>query len=117
MINATDTGIIGARGRALILLGFAGAFGRSELVRLKPKRLCTRQGRPDEDESCSACGPRSRQVRRPFAPGWARHGRGDRNASERSIMKQTGHRSVQMVRGYIRDGNLFRENSAGKLGL
>jgi integrase len=38
-------------------------------------------------------------------------------ASERSIMKQTGHRSVQMVRLYIRDGNLFRENSAGKLGL
>jgi integrase len=32
-------------------------------------------------------------------------------ASERSIMKQTGHRSVQMVR------RLFRENSAGKLGL
>jgi integrase len=38
-------------------------------------------------------------------------------ASERSIMNQTGHRSVQMVRRYIRDGNLFRENAAGKLGL
>jgi integrase len=38
-------------------------------------------------------------------------------ASERSIMNQTGHRSVQMVRRYIRDGNLFRENSAAKLGL
>jgi len=38
-------------------------------------------------------------------------------ASERSIMNQTGHRSVQMVRRYIRDGNLFRENSGGKLGL
>lgn len=38
-------------------------------------------------------------------------------ASERSIMKQTGHRSVQMLRRYIRDGNIFRENSAGKLGL
>lgn len=38
-------------------------------------------------------------------------------ASERSIMNQTGHRSVQLVRRYIRDGNLFRENSAGKLGL
>ena len=34
-------------------------------------------------------------------------------ASERSIMNQTGHRSVQMVRRYIRDGSLFRENSAG----
>ena len=38
-------------------------------------------------------------------------------ASERSIMAQTGHRSVQMVRRYIRDGSLFRENSAAKLGL
>jgi integrase len=38
-------------------------------------------------------------------------------ASERSIMRQTGRRSVQMVRRYIRDGTLFRENSAGKLGL
>ena len=38
-------------------------------------------------------------------------------ASERSIMRQTGHRSVQMVRRYIREGSLFRENSAGKLGL
>jgi hypothetical protein len=32
----------------------------------------------------------------------------------RKRMNQTGHRSVQMVRRYIRDGNLFRENSAGK---
>jgi site-specific recombinase XerD len=38
-------------------------------------------------------------------------------ASERSIMNQLGHRSVQMVRRYIRDGSLFRENSSGKLGL
>lgn len=38
-------------------------------------------------------------------------------ASERSIMNQTGHRSVQMVRRYIREASLFRENSAGKLGL
>ena len=38
-------------------------------------------------------------------------------ASERSIMNQTGHRSVQMVRRYIRDGGLFRENSMGKSGL
>ena len=38
-------------------------------------------------------------------------------ASERSIMNQTGHRSLEMVRRYIRIANLFRENSAGKLGL
>ena len=33
-------------------------------------------------------------------------------ASERSIMNQTRHRSVEMVRRYIRDGSLFRENSS-----
>jgi site-specific recombinase XerD len=38
-------------------------------------------------------------------------------ASERSIMNQTGHRSVNMVRRYIRDGSLFRENAAGVVGL
>jgi hypothetical protein len=32
-------------------------------------------------------------------------------------MNQTGHRSTAMIRRYIRDGNLFLENSAGKLGL
>jgi integrase len=34
MVAATDLGLIGARDRALILLGFAGAFRRSELVGL-----------------------------------------------------------------------------------
>jgi integrase len=34
MVEATDAGLMGARDRALILLGFAGAFRRSELVGL-----------------------------------------------------------------------------------
>jgi site-specific recombinase XerC len=34
MVDATDAGLIGARDRALILLEFAGAFRRSELVGL-----------------------------------------------------------------------------------
>jgi integrase len=38
-------------------------------------------------------------------------------ASERSIMNQTGHRSVNTVRRYIRDGSLFRENAAATVGL
>jgi hypothetical protein len=38
-------------------------------------------------------------------------------ASERSNMNQTGDQSVTMVRRYIRDGNLFRENSAMNPGL
>ncbi len=37
--------------------------------------------------------------------------------SERAIMNQTGHRSVATLRRYIRDGNLFRENAAGGIGL
>lgn len=35
--------------------------------------------------------------------------------SERSIMNQTGHRSVQMVRKNIRDGSLFLDNAAAGL--
>jgi integrase len=37
--------------------------------------------------------------------------------AERAIMRQTGHRSERMLRRYIRDGALFRENAAGKVGL
>lgn len=37
--------------------------------------------------------------------------------TERSIMQQTGHRSVTMVRRYIRSGELFRENAAAGVGL
>jgi integrase len=38
-------------------------------------------------------------------------------ASEASIMRQTGHRSVQMVRRYIRSGSVFHDNAGAKLGL
>ncbi len=37
--------------------------------------------------------------------------------SERTIMNQTGHRSVTTVRRYIREGELLRENAADGLGL
>jgi integrase len=36
---------------------------------------------------------------------------------ERIIMAQTGHRSLPALRRYIREGSLFRENAAGKVGL
>jgi hypothetical protein len=39
------------------------------------------------------------------------------NSSMMAIMKQTGHRSEGMVRKYIRDGSLFRENAAANIGL
>jgi len=37
--------------------------------------------------------------------------------SERAIMAQTGHRSLIVARGYIREGSLFRENAAAAVGL
>jgi hypothetical protein len=46
---------------------------------------------------------------------WPRRPRN--GTSERAIMRQTGHRSVQMVRRYIRQGELFIDNAAAKLGL
>jgi integrase len=187
MVDATEAGTIGARDRALILLGFAGAFRRSELVGLDVEdcaflkdglTVTLRRSKTDQEgtghrigipyganpETCPvrtlqawaeqagiSSGPLFRSINR---HGQVQSGRlsgidvarvvkklADRagldsanyaghslraghattaamaGASERSIMKQTGHRSVQMVRRYIRDGNLFRENSAGKLGL
>jgi integrase len=187
MLDATDAGLIGTRDRALVLLGFAGAFRRSELVGLDVEdcvfgkdglTVTLRRSKTDQDgqgrkigipygsypETCPVrtiqawlemdrinSGPlfrsinRHRQVRpgrlsgidvarivkklavragldpAKYAGHSLRAGHATSaaiaGASERSIMNQTGHRSVQMVRRYIRDGSLFRENSAGKLGL
>jgi integrase len=187
MVDATATGIIGVRDRAMVLLGFAGAFRRSELVALDVEdcafgkdglTVTLRRSKTDQDgvgrkigipygsnpETCPVrtvqvwlemasitAGPLFRSINR---HGRVRHGRlsgidvsrvvkklakragldpakygghslraghatsaAIAGASERSIMHQTGHRSVQMVRRYIRDGSLFWENSAGKLGL
>ena len=187
MIDATDAGIIGSRDRALILLGFAGAFRRSELVGLDVAdcvfgkdglTVTLRRSKTDQEavgrkvgipyganpETCPvrtmqswveqaaiASGPLFRSINRHAQVGPGRLSGIDvarivkklvrrsgldpakyaghslraghattaaiGGASERSIMAQTGHRSVQMVRRYIRDGSLFRENSGGKLGL
>jgi site-specific recombinase XerD len=187
MVDATDTGLIGARDRALILLGFAGAFRRSELVALDIEdcafgkdglTVTLRRSKTDQDgagrkigipygSNPETCPVRTIQAWIEQAALWSgalfrainRHGQlrtgrlsgidvarvvkklavragldptayaghslraghatsaAIAGASERSIMNQTGHRSVQMVRRYIRDGSLFRENSAGKLGL
>ena len=38
-------------------------------------------------------------------------------AEERHIMRQTGYESGQMLRRYIRDGELFRDNVSGRVGL
>jgi len=187
MIGVADEGLIGVRDRALILLGFAGAFRRSEVVALDVADLgfskdgltvTLRRSKTDQigegrkigipygsnPETCPvrilqswleasglAEGPVFRSINRHGQMLASRLGAADvarvvkklvlragldparyaghslraghatsaaiAGASERSIMNQTGHRSVQMVRRYIRDGSLFRENSAGKLGL
>jgi site-specific recombinase XerD len=187
MVESTDAGLIGARDRAIVLLGFAGAFRRAEVVGLDVADLAfgrdgltvtLRRSKTDQDgqgrnvgipygSNPETCPVRTLQewleragvIDGPVFRALNRHGHvqpgrlspGDvarvvkklaqragldpakyaghslraghatsaaaSGASERSIMNQTGHRSVQMVRRYIREGSLFRENSAGKLGL
>ncbi|MBA3531096.1 MAG: integrase, partial [Ardenticatenales bacterium] len=38
-------------------------------------------------------------------------------AAEWEIMRQTGHRTSEMVQKYIREADLFKGNVAGKVGL
>ena len=38
-------------------------------------------------------------------------------ADERSIMTMTGHKSVEMVRRYIKEANLFKNNALDKINL
>jgi len=49
-------------------------------------------------------------LRSGFATSTAAHG-----ADERSIMAMTGHKSTEMVRRYIRESNLFKNNALDKL--
>lgn len=37
--------------------------------------------------------------------------------SERIIMVQTGHKNIAVLRRYIREGSVFRENAAAAVGL
>jgi hypothetical protein len=39
------------------------------------------------------------------------------NVPERVIAKQSGHKSLPVLRTYIREGSLFTENAAAKVGL
>ena len=38
-------------------------------------------------------------------------------ADERSIMKMTGHKTTQMVRRYIKEANIFKNNALNKVKL
>ena len=39
----------------------------------------------------------------------------DLGAEERSIMAMTGHKTTQMVRRYIKEANLFKNNALNKI--
>lgn len=187
MVSTLPDTLLGARDRALLLLGFAGAFRRSELVALDVSDVeftrdglvvIIRRSKTDQEGQGRKVGipygsrPDTcpvRAVQEWFAAagitGGAlfrsvnRHGRlqpgrlSDKavalvvkraaaaagldparyaghslraglataaaaaGVSERAIMAQTGHRSLSMVRRYIRDGSLFRENAAAEVGL
>jgi site-specific recombinase XerD len=178
---------VGIRDRALLLLGFAGAFRRSELVSLDVADLefsqaglivMLRKSKTDQEGKSRRlgipCGSREdtcpvRAVRKWLEAGRIGHGAVFRSldrfqrvqnkrlsaervalivkrrakavgldpkryaghslraglatsaagagASERVIMSQTGHRSADMVRRYIREGSLFQSNPAAMVGL
>lgn len=201
LLEQLPPGLLGVRDRCLLLLGFAGAFRRSELVALDIRDVAEsgdglvitlRRSKTDQEAAGRKVGlpwgshPDSCPVRgytawrgalrdqlerrlghdltdqdfadRPLFSPISRHGRiaparlSDRavarivqryslaagldpkryaghslragfataaaaGASERAIMNQTGHRSSAMLRRYIREGSLFRENAAAQLGL
>ncbi len=186
LATLSDT-LIGVRDRALLLLGFAGGFRRSEIVALEIEDLAfsregltvtIRKSKTDQEGSgrkvgiaygsnCSTCPVRSLQAwleasgitSGPLFRSVNRHGNLQPNrlsdkavalivkrcaesaglnpanysghslragmatsaamngANERSIMKQTGHKSTAMVRRYIREGSLFLDNASCSLGL
>jgi integrase len=187
MVANLPNSLIGVRDRALILLGFAGAMRRSDLVGLDvtdlafgdeglvvvvcksktdqlakgrkigiPKRqyveTCPVQAVQAWLEQTGICeGPVFRSVNkhghvmearlsgksvaevvkrslvaagksaRRFAGHSIRAGLITQAAlaglSERAIQDQSGHKSLAVMRRYIRDGSLFRENAAAKVGL
>ena len=39
----------------------------------------------------------------------------DSGAEERNIMSMTGHKTTQMVRRYIQEANLFKNNALNKI--
>jgi integrase len=187
MVRQLPDSLSGQRDRALLLLGFAGAFRRSELVsltvadvrftgeglvvQLKKSKTDqegedTRKGIPlgTWPETCPVRalkawlkaariteGPIFRPVDRHGHIGaqalsggavsaivkkWAGKAGFDEGefsghslraglatsaasmgVSDRAIAKQTGHKSRRVLERYIREGQLFRDNAAGSVGL
>ena len=77
---------------------------------------------PDRGSVWSSCGRTRPACLRYATPGTSlRAGlaaaAAEAGVSERIVMAQTRTRSLTMVRRYIREGSLFRENAAAKVGL
>lgn len=185
MLSRVPNTLLGTRDRALILIGYAGAFRRSELVGLDVKdieftpdgaKIRIRKSKTDQegagqtvaianggalcpvkalrgwlDTSGITNGPVFRSVRRygqlqaerltdqtvadvvkryaaavgldarKFAGHSLRAGLVTQAAmngvQELSIMKQTRHKSSDMLRKYIREANMFRDNASASVGL
>jgi site-specific recombinase XerD len=187
MVDALPDTLQGVRDRALLLVGFAGGFRRSELAGLQIADIAVendglaivlRRSKTDQEgqgrrvgipygsrpETCAVHAYREWVVAAALRDGPVfreidRHGRVQgkalhkdsvgmivkraagragfdpadyaghslraglatqaylNGANELAIMKQTGHRSLATVRKYIREGSLFRDNAAAKLGL
>jgi site-specific recombinase XerD len=178
--------IIDKRDRALLLIGFAGAFRRSELTQLRLSdvtetedglRIRLRQSKTDQEgegftkgipfgaelKTCPVRAWREWKAAAVLQDGQAfrsitRHGTigtsmstqavadvikkraraagldyteysghslraglitaaAMANVPERVIAKQSGHKSIPVLRTYIREGSLFTENAAAKVGL
>ena len=173
VINQESDELKKTRNKALILIGFAGGFRRSELVSLniddldfvnEGVKIFVKKSKTDQsgegmtkaipyfenDEFCPVISLKKwlqnsgikngkifnisdrsvaltikkyaamtgldetkyagHSLRSGFATSTAELG-----AEERSIMAMTGHKSVQMVRRYIQDANLFKNNALNKI--
>lgn len=187
MVAGLPEGVLGIRDRALLLMGFSGAFRRSELVGLDRDAVevvadglvvTIRRSKTDQEgwgrrvgipngRNPDTCPVRAFQAwveagaitKGPLFRPITRHGRIAKNrlstnavaeivkrhvkgigldethfaahslrsglatsaamagSSERAIMDQTGHHSTVMVRRYIRNANLFKNNVVTGLGL
>lgn len=186
MVAQLEPGVAGVRDRAILLLGFAGAFRRSELAGLDAADLAfndhgievlLRRSKTDQEGAgvkvaipygsrLDTCPVRSVRAwidaagleRGPLFVGVNRHGQLQGRLSghavaaivkryaalagldadlfgghslraglvtaaaiagvqERVIQKQSRHKSVTILRRYIRDGDLWRENAAVSVGL
>ena len=186
LVDQLGDSLIDTRDRALILIGFAGAFRRSELTQLRLAdiaetedglRIRLRQSKTDQEgEGLTKGIPFGAEHKTCPVPAWRawkdaaglddgqafrsvdRHSRVGRslstqavadvikrraraagldaaefsghslraglitaaamaNVPERVIAKQSGHKSLPVLRTYIREGSLLTENAAAKVGL